>query len=227
MFKMKITTPEQLIPKVSVSGAEARIMTARGWQTFKVTRQGAEENSHYLIHHGCSVCSLTTILNNYTEKYKDYSAQQVHDEVEKAVFGFVSPVMPVTLYGISRILRENDIPCTYVDIYKRKDAFRDIMEHLYSGRPVLLITKNRNLITGETDHKWAGSVHCMPLLGMTDMGKVIVADSAYRSWSGAYQRFKLGDLKDLLRHAFSSCCHFHTNYYSGMRLCGGYIKIEK
>ena len=93
MHRVKITTPEKLIPKVSVSGAQADIMTARGLRTFKVTRQGAPENSHYLIHHGCSVCSLTTILNNYTEKYRDYTAQQVHDEVEKAILGFVSPVM--------------------------------------------------------------------------------------------------------------------------------------
>ena len=227
MHRVKITTPEKLIPKVSVSGAQADIMTARGLRTFKVTRQGAPENSHYLIHHGCSVCSLTTILNNYTEKYRDYTAQQVHDEVEKAILGFVSPVMPVTLYGISKILKENGIPCTYIDIYKRKEAYVDILTHLYSGRPVLLITKNRNLISGEVDHKWAGSVHCMPLLGMTDTGKVIVADSANRAWAGEYQRFKLGDLKDLLRHAFSSRCHLHTNYWSGMPFCGGYIKIEK
>ena len=56
-------------------------------------------------------------------------------------------------------------------------------------------------------------------------GRIIIADSADRSWSGSWQRIKLGKPDDLVRAMFPCSSDREPPYYRGRSSGGGYILI--
>lgn len=217
-----------------------------------------EEYSDYMNHHGCACCSLTTMLNARLEKKEETLSEEtkveketkVQEELiypqhtiekyERACFGDSSfaenyqkslpKQMPVSLYGISQILQENGIENRYVGAYKEKEAMREILAHLYSGRPVIFeasrLRHRGPIVLSINDKKYSGSYHTMIMLGIDQEGLVVFTDSATREWAGDIQRLKRARLSELMMYMFSQKNKKDTHvYFHGRRNTGGYILL--
>ena len=108
-------------------------------------------------------------------------------------------------------------------------AVQEIEAHLKTGNPVVIVVANYNRTTKQKDTKWANSYHTMVLLGMTDTGKAIVADSADRSDAvfGDKKRVKYATVKSLVPYMFS--CTVFTGksvYWGGKSTSGGYLLVN-
>ena len=131
--------------------------------------------------------------------------------------------MPISLYGISRVLSAYGINNEYVRNFNDAQALAEITQHLKTGNPVVIEVKKVG-----ADNTWANSKHTMVLLGLTDTGLAIVADSADRaSTFGNYARIKYTSLVNLIPYMFSSSNVTSTSaYYTTESACGGYILVN-
>lgn len=197
--------------------------------------------SMYVSKHGCAVCSLTTMLRGWSEKYRDLRPDDTITRVEKTHFSklawyanYLRPMpvmMPVSLYGISCILSSEGIPNRYVRSFADNEAAAEIRSHLLSGKPVIIETsrmrRHEGKIADRRDNKYTGSNHTQILLGMTPAGKVIFADSADRKWSGSRQRLKEAALEDMIDYMFPQKFTSDTHKYFPCRSkTGGYILVD-
>ena len=138
--------------------------------------------------------------------------------------------MPVSLYGISVILKKEGISCEYVGNFEDNYAEKQIMEHLQKGSPVIIETsrmrrKSRRIVRF-FDKKYAGSYHTMILLGVDEEGQVVFTDSATREWAGEVQRLKRADLSELISYMFPQKNTEDTHlYFSRKKNTGGYILL--
>lgn len=192
--------------------------------------------SDYCALHGCAVCSLTTLARAVEAANADAGPDTIIEGLEKQAVGrknwtdnyqkkqlrFQSPV---TLFGICRALYMMQVQAEYVKTFEDETARKDILAHLQTGNPVVIEVGRRNYYTGETNSRWTNSYHTMILIGLTTEGKVLVNDSANRSWYKGPQRFKLADLEDLMAYMFSCTEEPEEYYYCGMATDGGYIKV--
>lgn len=197
--------------------------------------------SMYVSKHGCAVCSLTTMLRGWSDKYRDLRPDETITRVEKTHFSklawyanYLRPMpvmMPVSLYGISCILSSEGIPNRYVRSFTDNEAAAEIKSHLLSGKPVIIETsrmrRHAGKIADRRDNKYTGSNHTQILLGMTPAGKVVFADSADRKWSGSRQRLKEAPLEDMIDYMFPQKFSFDTHKYFPCRSgTGGYILVD-
>lgn len=244
-----ITTPIDSLPRdtdvneyvVQINGAGNKVLS------YRVFSQGG--NAHvintfsvkkdYVSTHGCAVSSLTTVLSAHSQRYANYTPAMTYKKLEKRVFGLRSwksnyskskrKQMPVSLYGITKILRYCKIKARYVRTFKDVLAVKNIETHLKKGKPVIIEVNNHRQANGRISRvynpKWANTKHTMVLLGMTDTGKVIVADSAYRPWSGTKQRIKFTTMEDLVHYMIPSKRISNSYYYQSADTNGGYILV--
>lgn len=208
--------------------------TATGAQTTQtVIKEKVYNVKSYIPSHGCAACALTTVLSGYTG-YKEAPTSTVAN-LEKQVFGFTkwdanyaksaSKQMPLSMYGIQKILTNQKVKTKYVRKFNKEDAIATIGKHLLSGRPVVVIAKKG---------LWANSYHTMVLLGLTSDYKVIVADAATRSDTAArkaafgnMQRVKLAYIADIVKELHSSTSSTGTNLYFGpSSSSGGYLLVD-
>lgn len=266
--KVNVISPDNLTTSLSmlpaVSDVNRQELVVNGYpsaRTYTVYRQSADENktdgaglipSSYMPNHGCAACALATVLSGY-KGYKKGPAYVV-EAIEKKVFKTKawtdnyskasSGQMPMSLYGISRILTYYQIPNTYVRNFPgtmdennniadndASDilAYKEILKHLKTGNPAVIVVSSVNRKTGIKDKLWSNSYHTMVLLGITSSGKAIVADSANRSPAvfGKKQRVKYTSLKSLIPYMFSSVnIRSSALYWSGKNSCGGYILVH-
>lgn len=223
----------------TTGGASVQANGNTGLRTFRVFEQGSR--STYIRKHGCAASALTTVLSGYTTKYKNYTPEKTSRKLEKEVFGTaawsanysksMSSQMPVSLYGITKILNYCGVPSEYVRYFKDKQAVNEIEQHLLSGNAVIIEVNNRKQKNGKISsrysYRWSSSKHTMVLLGMTNTGKAIVADSAYRSWSGSKQRIKFAKVEQLVKYMFSCKRSSNSVYYDSQDTSGGYILVNK
>lgn len=194
--------------------------------------------SEYMTRHGCACCSLTTLLAAYVPTYRNLRPDETIAQVERKHFAetvwkknysrHIARQMPVSLYGISRILTDCGVLHRYVGAFRDDEAMEEIGAHLRSGRPVVVETSRMKRENGRIvrwfDKRFAGSYHTMILLGEDEKGRVIFTDSATREWSGDWQRLKKAELSDLLSYMFSQRNVEDTHvYFSRRRNTGGYI----
>ena len=214
-------------------------------RSFPVFRQAAGnygEYSEYMKRHGCACCSLTTLLAAYREEYTNLRPNDTACQVEKEIFGealwlrnyrkHIARQMPVSLYGISRILEHCGIPHRYVGAFQDEEAEKEIHSHLLKGCPVVIETsrmkRNNGRIVRFMDKKYAGSYHTMILLGIDCEGQVIFTDSAHRDWAGNWQRLKKAELTELISYMFPRKNEADTHvYFSRRKNTGGYLLIEE
>ena len=208
--------------------------TGSGSQTTQIViKNKVYSVKSYIPSHGCAVCSLTTVLSGYAG-YTEAPTSTVAN-LEKQIFGFekwdinyaksVSKQMPLSIYGIQKILTSQKIKTKYVRKFGKEDAIATIGKHLLSGRPVVVIAKKG---------LYANSYHTMVLLGMTSDYKVIVADAANRSDTAArkaafgnMQRVKLAYIADIVKELHSSTSSIGTNLYFGpSSSSGGYLLVD-
>ncbi|MBQ1407875.1 MAG: hypothetical protein IIY88_07055 [Eubacterium sp.] len=214
----------------------------RRFRVYYQTAPNYGRYSEYMKRHGCACCSLTTALTGYSDKYRELKPEQTVDIVEAGHFAKASYMlnykkpmmlqMPVSLYGISRILALEGIRNRYVGDFSDKAASADIRTHLLSGMPVIVETsrmrRENGIVVDKNDKKYAGSYHTQILLGMTEAGKVIFTDSANRVWSGTRQRLKMSELDDIIKYMFpqKNTDDAHP-YFSHRSNTGGYILIDE
>ena len=197
------------------------------------------KKNSFISLHGCAVCSLTTVLSGYSKKYRNYTPDKTSRILEKKVFGSsrwnanyrksLGAQRPVSLYGISKVLSYCNISNRYIRFFKDKTAVRQIEKHLKTGNPVIIEVNNRtqkNGRFGSYTNKWSSSKHTMVLLGMTNTGKVIVADSATRKWSGKKQRIKFTTMKELVKYMIPCKSVSTSVYYKSVSSAGGYILVN-
>lgn len=199
-----------------------------------------EDYSEYMTRHGCACCSLTTILAAFVDRYKGLTPDKTISEVERKHFPkevyegnygkVMARQMPVSLYGISVILKREGISCEYVGSFEDKNAEKQIIEHLQKGNPVIIETsrmrRKGKRIVRFFDKKYAGSYHTMILLGVNEEGKVIFTDSATREWAGEQQRLKQAEISELISYMFpqKNVDDRHL-YFSRKKNTGGYILV--
>ena len=224
---------------VKMSGEETENRIFRVFQQ-KAGTYGAY--SEYMTRHGCACCSLTTILAAYVPEYRSLRPDETIARVEREILGeeawrrnysrHIARQMPVSLYGISRILAAYHIPHRYVGSFSDEQALREILSHLYSGRPVVVETSRMKRQNGRIvrwfDKRFAGSYHTMILLGVDGQGQVLFTDSATREWSGRWQRLKRAAPDDLLAYMFPQKNTGDTHvYFSRRKNTGGYILLDE
>lgn len=252
-----ITTPYAELP-TSSRGDKLQV-TVNGYpesRTYTIYKQSADANKtdgkgiverSYLPNHGCAACALTTVFSGF-KGMKSGPAFTI-ETLEPRVFGTTvwkanytkasSKQMPVSLYGISKALSRYGIKNRYVKTIGAPEetsmakanaqAVQEIEAHLKTGNPVVIVVANYNRTTKQKDTKWANSYHTMVLLGMTDTGKAIVADSADRSDAvfGDKKRVKYATVKSLVPYMFS--CTVFTGksvYWGGKSTSGGYLLVN-
>lgn len=222
---------------------QVKISSGNSERVFPVFQQKAGiygDYSEYMTKHGCACCSLTTVLATFSVKYLDLKPDRTVSEVERMHFPkevyeknygkVMARQMPVSLYGISVILKEEGITCKYVGNFEDEVAKKQIRDHLYTGKPVIIETsrmrRKGKRIVRFFDKKYAGSYHTMILLGIDEEGQVVFTDSATRDWAGDQQRLKRADLSELLSYMFPQKNVNDTHlYFSRKKNTGGYILI--
>lgn len=224
-------------------------------RSYTVFYQSADENAStefekYMPYHGCAACAAATVLTGF--KDSSITPKKVVEKIEKKAFGntiwesnyskSLSSQMPMSLYGISRVLSYYGINNQYVRSFtdaagsvSDAQAIAQITNHLKTGNPVVIevstVKRGLNSTSGSTDKKWSNSYHTMVLLGITNTGKAIVADSANRTSDaygfGNHQRIKYETVSNLVSYMFSSTNLTSTScYWNGKGSCGGYILVN-
>lgn len=184
--------------------------------------------------HGCSASSLTTVLSAYAGV--TYKPTRMIEKIEKKYFGDKwkknyrkSRPMPISLYGMTKILEGYGVRYKYVRDFSDSLAKQEIEAHLRTGNPVIFVVAAKSRKAGAVANKWTSGYHCMTMLGMTDTGKVIVADSVDRSTKtfGNNQRIKYASLGELIGYMFPCTNTTSTSiYWGGKASSGGYILIN-
>lgn len=216
------------------------ILTANGTQrTYRLFKQNAHNYPRYdsyLAWHGCATCSLATVLGAYNDNYTGVLPSSVIDGVEKQytsnkdwtrehVNRSLRGQMPLSLYGISSILKSSEVENNYVRTYTESEARRDILSHLKTGNSIIFEVRQKNNRTGKKTKRWTNSYHTMVLLGVLTNGKVLLCDSVDRSWYNGGQRLKTVELSDIMEYMFPCTTFSESMYYNGASSDGGYIKI--
>lgn len=216
------------------------ILTANGTQrTYRLFKQNAHNYPRYdsyLAWHGCATCSLATVLGAYNDNYTGILPSSVIDGVEKQytsskdwtrehVNRSLRGQMPLSLYGISSILKSSGVDNNYVRTYTESEARRDILSHLKTGNSIIFEVRQKNNRTGKKTKRWTNSYHTMVLLGVLTNGKVLLCDSVDRSWYNGGQRLKTVELSDIMEYMFPCTTFSESMYYNGASSDGGYIKI--
>ena len=166
-----VTTPISGLPSsYNDPYVTAKINSRSGRRSFHIFNQllWGKNLKSYVPAHGCAVCSLTTVLSGYTKKYANYTPNMTRTILEKKVFGSAwrrnygksaKAQMPVTLYGISRILKKCGVRNKYVTRFSsNKKTAKIITRHLSKGEAVVIETNNHRQkngrISGRYDSKW-------------------------------------------------------------------------
>lgn len=237
------TTSKSLSKKTFVDRYTVTVNSENGTRDFNIFSQDATNLSKksFIAQHGCAVSAMTCVLSGYSKKYADWTPSKVSKQLEKKVFGTkawnanykksLPAQRPVSMYGISKILTYCKIQNKYVRFFKDKQAVKEIKQHLKTGNAVIIEVNNHRQSNGKFsakyDNRWATSKHTMALLGMTDTGKVIVADSADRKWSGQKQRVKFAKMEELVRYMIPCKKSGNSLYFNSVGSCGGYILVNK
>ncbi len=218
-------------------------------RTYTIHRQNAKQNlsamfKGYMPQHGCSVSSLTCVLNAFSA-YSENPVSTV-ENTEKMILGTESWTanylekdcitkhrMPISQYGMTKILDYYHVPNRYVRKFTDKEAISEITQHLKTGNPVIFVvsaydrSKKTSTSSGKTE-KWTTGYHCMTMLGLTEKGKVIIADTVNRSKTtfGDDQRIKYATVTELVHYMFPCTSNSTSKYWSGKAGAGGYILIN-
>ncbi len=244
---LHVTVPQKLVTNMTDLPMETRkarvtvtIHSYPGDRTYTVFNQADGKNKtrkfpHYMPAHGCAACSTSVVLTGFgipmtpADMVEKVERVVLGDKWEKNYSRDHRHRMPMTLYGITRVLDRYKIANTYVRTFKDGEAKKQILEHLLTGRPVIFEVKNYNRYKNKKSTKWANSYHTMVFLGVTDTGKVIVADPANRSSKtfGTMGRLKYVDIDEVIPYMFSCTSATKHNYFSTGATAGGYILIDQ
>lgn len=198
--------------------------------------------SEYMRRHGCACCSLTTLLAAFCPEWSKLHPEETIVRVERECLEetewkknykkHIARQMPVSLYGISLILEKYQVAHRYIGNFKDEEALQNIRKHLFKGKPVVIETSRMKRKNGKIikffDKRFAGSYHTMILLGIDKHEQIIFTDSAYREWSGEWQRLKRASLEELMAYMFPQKNQSDTHgYFSRRKNTGGFILVDE
>ena len=229
--KASAATPADRLPQeTAFDQVTLTVNQEEGTRDYTVYRQGGDNESSlypgYVAGHGCAACSTATILTSWTEETVEPA--DLVESVEKEVFGQEKweknyskkprKQMPLSLYGVSRILSYYDVPHRYVRSFEDEKAVEEITDHLKSGKPVIALysSVNRN----EKKHQGSIGYHTITFLGLTEEEEIIIGEPA---GSG---RIRFSTVEKMVPYLFpckdteSTAC-----YFSGRKKSGGYILV--
>lgn len=236
-----ITTAMSTLP--AASKVDRQSVSVEGYptaRTYVVYRQNASVNAYdtypkYMTYHGCAACAAATVLSGFKGttitpqkliKKSGYEYKTFGSSVWKKNYAKdLDDQMPVSLYGITKILNKYGVAAEYVRTFSDTEATAQIKQHLRTGNPVIIEVSKTNRHTGQADKKWSNSYHTLALLGMTDTGQVIVADSVNRTAFGEEQRIKYATVEELIPYMYTSTNLTSTSCYFSSK-AGGYILVN-
>ena len=135
------------------------------------------------------------------------------------------PHQAYTLCLANQILNDMGIPSKYVPCYRKDAAEQEILEHLDSGRPVIILVK-RKLWRGISLTDWR---HALVLVKHNPNGTVTFlnpSNMANCSSVGIKTRGIHLTVRQLLDHFMFSSYGKYTKAYNPKR-CGGYILVGR
>lgn len=238
IYELKIKAPttsnittlrKSIAKKNSGSTCTQVINTIKGPLKFTAWSQGGFGIS-WLKGSGCGVCAFITAIKPFFSKYKNATPKTFYKTVlEKKRFGEINRGGSIG-YGIMKtIVEEAGGKAVVQRNYTLTNAIKDIEKHLYSGQPVVITVRSQAFLGNKKkDKKYTSYAHYIALLGMTEDGKVIAADSSKHLWSldGIGQvRFKIGNLKDILEHTQVYSTLVSPSMWYSNSGSNGYIKI--
>ena len=166
------------------------MLTATGNQrTYRLFKQNAHNYPRYdsyLAWHGCATCSLATVLGAYNDNYSGILPSSVIDGVEKQftsnkdwtrehVNRSLRGQMPLSLYGISSILKSSGVDNNYVRTYTDSEAKHDIISHLKTGNSIIFEVRQKNSRTGKIQCPIRVKNNCrrwLPVTQKSDLSKL-------------------------------------------------------
>ena len=213
----------------STSATEATIF-GRDYKAFTQYARNYEGYNSYLASHGCSVCSLTTILRSFAADCYSWTPYETITKAEKTVAGTTTfnknyskaaaKQMPISMYGNSKVLTKYGVTNKYISKFSSDATVKkDITSHLKTGQPVMFIVSKTNRATGKQSTKWTNSYHTMIMAGITADDEVLVINPAGPS------RFHLAPLDEMINYMFTCTDTPNSFYFNSKGRCGGYIKI--
>lgn len=218
---------------VSVNGAYGKVNYTVYNQASSINKSNKSGKKKFMPYHGCAASSTSAVLGGMIGI--QVTPVQMIESVEPQVFGNKSWTnnykksyknqLPLSLNGISKIFRYYGVETRYVRSFSDSSARNEIVRHLKSGQPVIFVVSKKNRATGKKTSKWTNSYHTMAMLGITDTGKIIVADSVNRSSFGSWQRIKLAGINELIHYMFSCKKYKDSNYWGGASSSGGYLLV--
>lgn len=235
--KISVYEKGSYVTKTLPTGKECVQFTIAGktYTSYWQSAQNYKGYNEFIWKHGCASTTLTDLLSAYVPECGGWTPYETisiaEKETDEASFNSnysktMEKQMPISLYGISKVLGQYGISSEYrtsVD----SGAESDILSHLKKGNPVVVVVRNINKVTGQTDTHWASTYHTMMLIGLEKNNRVIIADSANKGWyKGPSQRFKVLPLVDVLNYTWD-CTDTPSGglYWNGKDKCGGYLKI--
>lgn len=218
---------------VTVNGAYGKVNYTIYNQASSINKSTVSKRKKFMPYHGCAASATSAVLGGMLGI--QVTPVQMIESVEPMVFGKTSwkknykksykNQLPLSLNGITKIFTYYGIETKYVRTFTDSGARNEIARHLKSGQPVLFVVSKKNRATGKSSSKWTNSYHTMAMLGITDTGKVMVADSVNRSSFGSWQRIKLVGINEVIHYMFSCKKVKNTNYWGGASSSGGYVLV--
>ena len=202
-------------------------------QASSINKSTVSARKKFMPYHGCAASATSAVLGGMIGI--QVTPVQMIESVEPLVFGKTSWTnnykksyknqLPLSLNGITKIFTYYGVETRYVRFFNDAGARNEIVRHLKSGQPVVFVVSKKNRATGKVTSKWTNSYHTMAMLGITDTGSVIVADSVNRSSFGSWQRIKLAGINELIHYMFPCKKIKNTNYWGGASSSGGYVLV--
>ena len=132
----------------------------------------------------------------------------------------------LSIFSISKILKNAGIKNRAVYKYKEKQAITEITRNLERGRPVIVMC-HRKRVKGV---KLANSYHMIVLAGIDKKGNVIALNPAGGTVNTSHctGKFKLSVKQIVQRHMWSCRANeYRSFYFNGTDNYGGYIIINE
>lgn len=234
-YKLKVTVSNyKVIPTGNKKYSnKVKVLTPSGKKTYKVYNQTGFGSS-YLTQRGCSHSSAAMIMSAYG---LNYTPMDIHNGSvktkcsERYALKKLKKKVAVTgqslsVYSISKILKNAGIKNHPVYQFTRKGATKEIEDNLRQGRPVLIMC-HRKKVDGI---KLANSYHFLVLVGIDPDGDAIVLNAAGGTvnTSQCTGEYKL-PVKTLVKNHMWSCTgnKYKSFYFNGSENYGGYIVIDE
>ena len=216
----EVLTPEAWIRTNTAAKETMTVNTRNGKKTLTIYKQTYFDNAT-LRNNGCAISAASVALNLMgASRYASVTPLQAHMTLEKQAFGYMIEGNPLSAFGVQTLLAAFGVDSSYMKTFTEETAAVAIETNLRQGRPVLC------WMGKGPDGKWDKFMHTICLVGMTDTGKIIAADSSNRSWAGSRQRLKLVTMDDILPYLIQSPSAGSNPYWTGLSKSCGILLIR-